>query len=321
MRMKNILFAIILCISSVSCSSTGNNEAVDQKLTVYSGNGFAITYPEGYVVNPKYNGVVIGGDITINVKTEFLPGCRKGEFPKNSYLPTKAGLKESQFERTSVNGITAFINISAVLAMQLVPLNELVVVVMCSPGAEVVDFRAKAMKILGSFVVNDEKKLVSMAKLAQDEYKDSQEPQPAKDGSRDRIVVDKKGLALYEYIENDDLFVRLPYRYFARELGSEIVIRGMGEKPGLMQVISISMLEMSSLPLDTYAVQSMGKVSFSRFAVGKQEYLKFDAEDSVDGKYTILFTRAKRNDIRITVKGSQGLAGQNLELIKSIVYR
>lgn len=321
MRMKNIFLAFLLCAVTVSCTNAGISDQTEQKLSVYRGNGFAITYPEGYTVNPKFSGVVIGGDITINVKSEYLPGCKKGVFPKNSYTLAKAGLEEAQFEKTRVDGKTAFLNMTDVLAIQLLPLNDLVIAVMCSPGAEVTDFKASASKIVGSLVVSDEKKLVSTARLEQEDDKNLQEELSPKDVFEKRTEVDKKDLANFQFFENNDLFFRLPYGYFVKDMGTETVIKGFGKKVGTFETITISLFEKSSLPFEKFVIQSMGKIPTADFEAGTQKYIRFDAEDSVDGKYTILYARSKRNDIRITVKGPMGLTAQNLELLKSIVYR
>ncbi|NTU61515.1 MAG: hypothetical protein HGA95_04240 [Caldiserica bacterium] len=287
-------------------------------LKKYFGSGFVIGYPEGFTLNANSNGVVMGGDFTINVKAQSSGNKKKGAFPKDFFETDKIGITQNQFASNWVGSSRSYIYKSDILAVQLVPLSGVTVSVMCSAGKETIDFPAKASQILASFIITDEKKLIESINLQlpedlQTSEKPVQTPQPQK------INIDKKGLKTEDFFENDDLFVRLPQKYFAKSIGLEVIIFGITKNEKIPQSITIRQLEKTGLPLDKAASMITGGQKSTPVQIGNQKYLRYDQVGS--GSQVMLIGQSHRFEIRITIKGSMGLSGTNMELLKSIVYK
>ena len=82
MKMKTMMILFTCLFLSVSC---GINENVDKKsdnFKKYMGQGFVIGYPAGFTVNSRSNGVVMGGDFTVNVKIELSENKKRVLSPR-----------------------------------------------------------------------------------------------------------------------------------------------------------------------------------------------------------------------------------------------
>jgi hypothetical protein len=279
-------------------------------------------YPEGFFAQSKNNGVVIGGDFTINVKAELSKNKKTGQFPVDIDTVIKTNLKEDQFKKVWVDGKRGYLYMSDTLAIQFLPLTEVVVVAMCSPSQETINFEKKAQNVLGSLIVHEPKKMLEGLKVDLSLRTEATEPKQTFIKPR-KTVIDKKNLSFSEYFENDDLFVRLPYNYIAKDMGSEVVIKTIisQNKQMKIQTIAIALLEQSTLSLENWAVQTMGRKNFKTVKAGNQDYLAFDLEDTLNEKTTMLYGRTYKNDLKIIVNGSLGLNGTNMDLLKSIVYK
>lgn len=322
MRMKKNIIVLACVALLASCGQQSDNAQKNhESLKKYFGSGFAIDYPEGFTVNTKPDGVVMGDDFTINVKIQPSQNKKKGSFPKDFHEADKAGIAESQFVKNWVGSNLGYIFKSDILVIQLVPLSGATVSVMCSPGKETVDFPAKAGEVLASFKITDEKKLLESLNLGLPEDEQTQTKPPQKQETK-KTIVNTKGLRQEEFYENDDVFVRLPYRYFAKSAASGIVIIGVTNKDKYPQSIVIQQLEKTGLPLEKSANMIMGGQKTTLVQFGNYKYYRYDQPDtSNNGSQIVLIGQSSKFEVRITIKGSLGLTGSNIELLKSIVYK
>ena len=137
-----------------------------------------------------------------------------------------------------------------------------------------------------------------------------------------KITVDTKGLKSEDFFENDDLFVRLPSKYFAKSVALEVVIFGITKNDRIPQSIIIRQLEKTGLPLDEAASMIMGGQKSTPVQIGNHKYYRYDQAGSKNvSPQVILIGQTPRFEIHVTIKGSMGLSGTNLELLKSIVYK
>lgn len=321
MKMKTFTILAACLLLSVSCGTTENVDEKSDSFKKYMGQGFAIGYPEGFTVNPKSNGVVMGGDFTVNVKVEFSENKKKGSFPKDFYETDKAGITENQFVKNWIGSNQGYVYKSDILVVQLVSFSGATVSVMCSANQDTVDFPGKAAKVLASFEITDEKKLMESVST-QSQEKDESSTQQQQTTQIPEKTIDKQGLKSEDYYENDDIFIKLPRRYFAKKTASDIIILGVQQNVKKPETIIIQQLEKTGLPLQESANMMMGGIKFTPVQAGSNKYFRYDQPGSSgDDSQIVLLGQSLRHEVKITIKGSIGLLGSNMELLESIVFK
>lgn len=321
MKMKTMMILFTCLFLSVSCGIDENVDKKSDNFKKYMGQGFVIEYPAGFTVNSRSNGVVMGGDFTVNVKIELSENKKKGSFPKDYYETDKVGITESQFVKNWVGSNQGYIYKSDILVVQLVSFSGATVSVMCSANQDTVDFPVKAAQVLASFEITDEIKLIESVNVQIQEKKELLTQQQQTIQVQEKTI-DKQGLKPEDYYENDDIFIKLPRRYFAKQTASDIMILGVQQNVKKPEAIVIQQLEKTGLPLQESANMMMGGIKSMPVQLGSNKYFRYDQPGSSgDDSQIVLLGQSLKYEVKITIKGSIGLSGSNMELLESIVFK
>ncbi len=336
---KAVILTAALIMALSGCGKP--EEKVEKSFpNTFTGNFFEIDYPDG--LNPSYtrDGASFNGDFDVKILGYRLPSTKAGVMPKDTDRLSELGLILGNFEKDTINGLTAYILDSESYIAAVFPLNGKVAVVIIANNRASLSFGKDAEKMLKSFKITKEdafpadisavtqqttippKEEVKKDPTKKDEPKKEQKPETTTTKPRPRVQIDTTGMVAGTYYDSTMIFLKLRPGFIlnnSTETSANIIGRLQGVKD--QQQINIFMSPPVSVSAEKLAVQFSGGKKPVPVTMGSNTFQSIVNTLSNGGKMTFLFYCNDYYSCKIILMGSMQLTGEIREILGSIIFK